>query len=138
MIKTESVVLEIDKKLDLLVKKVELLNYINPINIEDEKKKFFNASFTKNPEFIYPKLDFDAFDLQRQLFSLKIELIDDDIIRSLYEDIIYEYSGLIECIATIGKGKKFYYNSLRFQLVEPILVVAVVLYSQIISYFLVS
>jgi len=113
MIKTESVVLEIDKKLDLLVKKVELLNYINPLNIEEERKKFFESNFTKNPEFIYPKLDFDAFDLQRQLFSLKIELIEDDIIRNLYEDIIYEYSGLIECIATIGKGKKFYYNSLR-------------------------
>lgn len=113
MIKTENVVLEIDKELDVLVKKIELLNYINPINIAEEKRIFFESKFTKNPNFKYPKLDFDAFDLQRQLFSLKIEEIEDQIIRNLYEDIIYEYSGLIECIATIGKGKKFYYNSLR-------------------------
>jgi len=113
MIKTRSVVLEIDRKLDLLVKKIELLNYINPLNIEEEKKKFFESNFTINPSFIYPKLDFDAFGLQRQLFSLEIESIEDTVIRDLYEDIIYEYSGLIECIATIGKGKKFYYNSLR-------------------------
>jgi len=113
MIKTYNVVLEIDRKLDLLVKQIELLNYINPLNIAEEKRKFFNSKFTKNPNFIYPKLDFDAFDLQRQLFSLKIETIEDKLIRNLYEDIIYEYSGLIECIATIGQGKKFYYNSLR-------------------------
>lgn len=113
MIKIESTIIEIDKKLDFLVKKIELLNYINPINIEAERIAFFKANFSENPKFIYPKLDFDAFDLQRQLFNLEIETIEDDIIRNLYEDVIYEYSGLIECIATIGKGKKFYYNSLR-------------------------
>jgi len=31
----------------------------------------------------------------------------------LYKDIIYEYSGLIECIETIGDNRKFYYNSLK-------------------------
>ena len=113
MIKTATVVLKIDKQLDKLVKQIELLNYINPLNIATEKKKFFESNFSVNPAFIYPKLDFDAFGLQRELFSLEIELIEDKIIRNLYEDIIYEYSGLIECIATIGKGKKFYYNSLR-------------------------
>ena len=113
MIKTEATVLELDKKLDFLVKKIELLNYINPLNIQTEKKKFFDSKFTVNPKFEYPTLDFDAFGLQRELFSLKIEHIEDKVIRDLYEDIIYEYSGLIECIATIGKGKKFYYNSLR-------------------------
>ncbi len=113
MVKIESSIIKIDKKLDFLVKKIELLNYINPINIEEEKKKFFASNFTKNPKFVYPKLDFDAFKLQRELFSLEIELIQDDVVRNLYEDIIYEYSGLIECIATIGKAEKFYYNSLR-------------------------
>jgi hypothetical protein len=34
-------------------------------------------------------------------------------LRNLYEDTIYTYSGLIQCIETIGNGKKFYYNSLR-------------------------
>ncbi len=68
MIKTSSVVLEIDKELDYLVKKIELLNYINPLNIATEKENFFDSKFTINPNFIYPKLDFDAFDLQRSSF----------------------------------------------------------------------
>lgn len=113
MIKTEHIVIEIDRKLDVLVKKVELLNYINPLNIEEEKERFFKNKYTENPNFIYPKVDFDSFQLQRELFALPIEDIEDDVVRSLYEDIIYEYSGLIECITTIGKGKKFYYNSLK-------------------------
>jgi len=99
MIKTEASVLELDKKLDFLVKKIELLNYINPLNIQTEKKKFFDSKFTVNPKFKYPILDFDAFGLQRELFSLKIEHIEDKVIRDLYEDIIYEYSGLIERVA---------------------------------------
>ncbi len=113
MTTTDNIVFEIDNKLDQLVKKIELLNYINPINIEVEKERFFQSKFTKNPNFKYPKVDFDSFKLQRELFALKIEDIEDDIIRKLYEDIIYEYSGLIECITTIGQGKKFYYNSLK-------------------------
>ncbi len=113
MTTTNNIVLEIDKELDLLVKKIELLNYINPTNIEVEKIRFFESKFTINPSFKYPKVDFDAFDLQRRLFALPIESITDKTIKALYEDIIYEYSGLIECITTIGQGKKFYYNSLR-------------------------
>jgi uncharacterized protein (TIGR02421 family) len=46
-------------------------------------------------------------------FSQRLERIEDDDIRSLYEDIIYDYSGLVECIETIGQGRKFYFNSLK-------------------------
>lgn len=114
MIKTKDKVLfEIDEKIDFLVKKIELLNYINPTNIEKQKKKFFKSNFTIEPKFKYPKIDFDTFELQRALFAIELNAIEDEVIRKLYEDIIYEYSGLIECIDTIGKGKKFYYNSLR-------------------------
>lgn len=103
----------VDRKIDLLVKKIELLNYINPTNIEKQRKKFFKSNFTIEPKFKYPKVDFDTFELQRELFAINISEIEDEVVRKLYEDIIYEYSGLIECIDTTGKGKKFYYNSLR-------------------------
>jgi uncharacterized protein (TIGR02421 family) len=104
---------EIDEKIDFLVKKIELLDYINPINIEEEKTRFFNSKFTVEPNFKYPTREFNALELQRQLFAVKIEEIEDEVVQKLYEDIIYEYSGLIECIDTISEGKKFYYNSLR-------------------------
>ena len=104
---------EIDHKIDELVKKIEMLNYVNPNNIETEKAKFFNSKYLTDPKFTYPKRDFDKFSLHKEFFALKIDDIEDERLRDFYEDIIYFYSGLIQCIETIGKGKRFYYNSLR-------------------------
>jgi uncharacterized protein (TIGR02421 family) len=108
-----SQLLGIDTRLDALVKTIELLSYVNPVNIESEKEKFFASKYLHNPVFQYPIIDFDKFKLHRELFSLPIELIEDDCLRNLYEEIIYYYSGIIQCIETIGNGKKFYYNSLH-------------------------
>lgn len=104
---------EIDHKIDVLVKKIEMLNYVNPINIEEEKQKFYKSKYLQDPNFKYPKRDFDKFSLHKEFFALKIDEIEDERLRDFYEDIIYFYSGLIQCIETIGKGKRFYYNSLR-------------------------
>ncbi len=104
---------EIDNYIDQLVKKIELLSYVNPINIEEEKQKFFASKYLSDPHFVYPSIDFDKFDLHREFFSQSIEQIEDARLKTLYEEIIYCYSGLIQCIETIGEGKKFYYNSLR-------------------------
>ena len=41
LIKSYQNLFDIDSNLDRLVKKIELLNYINPLNIESEKKTFF-------------------------------------------------------------------------------------------------
>lgn len=106
-------VFEIDNNLDRLVKKIELLNYVNPLNINSEKKRFFASKFNYEPEFKYPKTKFNSYELQRLFFSQRLERIEDDDIRQLYEDVIYEYSGLVECIETTGQGRKFYYNSLK-------------------------
>lgn len=104
---------EIDNQIDILVKKIELLSYVNPTNIEAEKERFFASKYLTDPVFIYPEINFDRFNLHRELFSQPIEQIEDTEIRQLYQDIIYAYSGLIQCIETIGEGKKFYYNSLH-------------------------
>ncbi|MGH1388178.1 flavohemoglobin expression-modulating QEGLA motif protein [Kordia sp.] len=107
------VLFEIDKNIDDLVKKVELLSYVNPLNMEEEKQKFFQSKYLTDPEFTYPTIDFDRFSLHRELFKQPIEQIENESTRALYEDIIYAYSGLIQCIETIGTKHKFYYNSLR-------------------------
>lgn len=104
---------EIDSYIDELVKKIELLSYVNPINIEEQKQKFFASKYLSDPNFIYPSIDFDKFKLHREFFSQSIEHIEDERLKNLYEEIIYCYSGLIQCIETIGEGKKFYYNSLH-------------------------
>lgn len=106
-------IFEIDANINRLVKNIELLKYINPLNIVAEKKKFFSAKYNYEPQFKYPKIRFNGYKLHRLFFSQRLERIDDEDIRLLYEDVIYVYSGLIECIQTIGQGRKFYYNSLK-------------------------
>jgi uncharacterized protein (TIGR02421 family) len=117
IVKTDSpslkALLKIDSDIDKLVRKIELLSYVNPLNIEQEKQKFFASKYLNDPVFKYPEIDFDKFKLHRELFTQPLESISDPQIRQFYEDIIYTYSGLIQCIETIGAGKKFYYNCLH-------------------------
>ncbi len=104
---------EIDTNLDRLVQKIELLSYVNPLNTEKEKQRFFSSKYLENPVFRYPKLKFDPYELHRLFFSQRLERIENDEIRQLYQDVIYYYSNMVQCIETIGQGKRFYYNSLR-------------------------
>jgi uncharacterized protein (TIGR02421 family) len=113
IIETNPNLFRIDHNLNQLVQRIELLNYINPINIESEKKNFFSSKYNENPNFKYRKIDFNAHALQQALFSQKIDTIKDDVSRAFYQDVIYDYSGLIQCIETIGQGKKFYFNALK-------------------------
>lgn len=103
----------IDTNLDKLVKKIELLNYINPVNIEQEKRNFFASKYNVNPNFKYRRIEFNAHKLQQELLSQDIESIKDDETSNFYREVIYDYSGLIQCIESIGKESKFYYNSLK-------------------------
>jgi len=113
VVRTNPNVFVIDRNLNNLVKKIELLNYVNPVNIEQEKRHFFSSKYNINPNFRYRKIDFNPHKLQQELFAQDIESIEDDQTRAFYRDVIYDYSGLIMCVESIGKGSNFYYNSLR-------------------------
>jgi len=104
---------EIDANLDRLIKRIELLAYVNPLNIEKEKQRFFASKYAVEPNFKYPKLKFNPYKLHRLFFSQRLERIQDERLRKSYQDIIYYYANMVQCIETIGRGKRFYYNSLR-------------------------
>lgn len=104
---------EVDANLDRLVRRIELLSHVNPINIEKQKQRFFASKYAIDPVFNYPKIKFDPYKVHRLLFSQRLERIEDEQIRKLYKDIIYYYANMVQCMETIGQGKKFYYNSLR-------------------------
>lgn len=104
---------DIDRNLDRLIRDIDLLNYLNPLNIEQEKRRFFVSKFNEDPVFRYRKVKFNPFEVQREFFSQPLEDIEDSDIQQLYHDTIYEYSGLVNCIAAVGQEKKFFYNSLR-------------------------
>ncbi len=106
------VLFDIDSNLDRLIKRIELLSYVNPLNIEKEKQRFFSSKYAVEPEFKYPKVKFNPYKLQRLFFAQRLEHIKDDTLRTMYKEVINYYSNMIQCIETIGEGRHFYYNSL--------------------------
>jgi uncharacterized protein (TIGR02421 family) len=108
-------IFDIDANIDRIVRRIELLNYINPLNIAQEKKRFFQSKYAHEPQFKYRKVKFNPYKIHRLLFSQRLERIDNEVLRSVYQDVIYNYSGHLQCIETIEKAdSQFYFNSLRF------------------------
>ncbi len=104
---------EIDNELFDLLKNFELLSYVNPINVDSEKEKFFKSNFNINPKFKYRPIKFNTYELKRSLHLIETDKIEDITIRHLYESVI---SGCIDQINMVeSRGtEKFYYNSLRY------------------------
>lgn len=104
---------EVDQRIYNLVKDIELLNYVNPVNIESEKRRFFESKYLNEPKFQYKPCPVDVFKLQQQLFSISIDKVEDEPSQEFYKDLIYAYSNLLQCLGSIGQGRKFYFNSLK-------------------------
>lgn len=106
-------VLKFDKELFDTASRFEILNYVNPVNIEQAKKEFFKSKYTQNPKFIYKPLSINPFEFKRKLYSTNVEIIPDISLRMLYQDVIDAYADKVDLIASIGTDK-FLYNSLRY------------------------
>ncbi|MDZ7741499.1 MAG: flavohemoglobin expression-modulating QEGLA motif protein [Bacteroidota bacterium] len=104
---------EIDRILHKMVWNFEILNFVNPLNIEKERKKFFASEFRYEPRFRYKQLVLDPFEFRRKLYQIPVEKIEDSVIRGLYRDVIDSYADKVDIISSIGR-EKFLYNSLRY------------------------
>lgn len=109
----QSQIIDIDRTLYETLKNFELLGYLTPVNIEQEKKRFFESRFTVNPEFVYRPIKIDPADLKRKLHRLPIERISDVHVQRLYESVINAYSDKIDMVSSIG-SERFLYASLRY------------------------
>lgn len=105
--------LKIDRELFRLVKDFELLKFVNPINVEEEKRKFFESKCTENPDFRYKPININAFEMKRKLHRLEVERINDVNIQHMYESVINSYVDKIDLLASLGTDR-FLYNSLRY------------------------
>jgi len=103
----------LDQELYRLVKSFEILNFVNPVNIEQEKKKFFKAGFRYEPAFRYSQLAIDPFAYRKKLYSLPVDRIQDVSLQQLYRDVINAYADKADIINSIGT-ERFLYNCLRY------------------------
>lgn len=59
----------VDEQLTGIDNKIKLLYYLRPLNLEEEKKKFFE-NFSYNPQFTYPELQYDPLELKKELSTI--------------------------------------------------------------------
>lgn len=109
----EPQVTQIDSKLYKLVQDVDILSFVNPINLQAEKRKFFKAPGTYQPDFRYKPINIDPYLVKQQLFSLPVDIIQDVSIRNLYRRVIEAFADKVDQLATIGLDS-FQYNCLRY------------------------
>lgn len=105
--------LKIDKKLYEIGKNFELLNFVNPINLDKEERLFFKNKELVNPNFKYNPILIDPFKIKRDLYNLETEKIEDVSIQKMYEACINAFVDKTDMLANLGK-ERFLYNSLRY------------------------
>jgi len=105
--------IKLDKELYKLAKNFEVLGFVNPLNIEQEKRKFFRSKFTVNPDFRYKPLTIDPHVFKSKMYRLNVDALEDIHIRQVYIDIIRSYTDKVDLLNTLGT-ENFLYNSLRY------------------------
>jgi len=104
---------KVDNEMFEILKDFELLPYVNPINVDAQKERFFKSKFTINPRFKYKPIKFNPYELKKKLHLLETDKIEDVTIKHLYESVITGCVDQINLLATLGT-QKFFYNSLRY------------------------
>ncbi|MBL6991583.1 MAG: flavohemoglobin expression-modulating QEGLA motif protein [Bacteriovoracaceae bacterium] len=109
----DATALKIDTEIFKLLKKLDVLEFINPRNLEKEKKQFTTSKYRKNPQFEYCPLNIDGPLLKRKLYDLPVDDIADVALQNLYRGVIDSYIDEIDLLSFRG-SEKFMYTSLRY------------------------
>jgi uncharacterized protein (TIGR02421 family) len=109
----EPIVKEIDHKLYSVLKKYDVLSFVNPYNLEFEKKTFFKSKYKISPKFKYKPFTLDPALVKRGLYLLAVDSIHDITLQKLYRAVIDSYIYELELIRH-RENEKFLYSSLKF------------------------
>lgn len=111
--KMDPAILNVDNRLYHVAKGLDTLQYINPINLPSEKKRFFKERGNYEPQFRYKPLQLDPYLFREQLYRLPVDSIRDPGIQALYRDVIDNLGGKIDMLVNIGQ-REFVYSSLKY------------------------
>ncbi|UTW03107.1 flavohemoglobin expression-modulating QEGLA motif protein [Amphritea atlantica] len=103
----------LDNELYELVKGINIIESVSPLNYRLEKAAFFESSFSRNPEFVYSTQKVDSFCLKRSLFNLPVDKLAEAELSQLYSDVIESHVDKIDQYKSIGTPD-FLYESFRY------------------------
>lgn len=106
-------VIKLDRQLYSIAKGINTLSYINPMNLKQEKRRFFLKPHEYQPRFTYRQLDIDPYKFREKLYRLPVEDIRDADIQKMYRKVIDQLAVRIDLLTSIGHDE-FLYNSLRY------------------------
>ncbi len=108
----DPIVLKVDKELANLAGQIDTLQYVNPVNMQYEKKRFLNHR-NYEPVFHYRQLRTDPYEFREKLYKLPVSQIADPPLRELYRNVVDSFATKVEMLTHIGTPS-FLYNSLRY------------------------
>lgn len=110
---SSKVIRRIDAALYRVAKGIDTLRYINPVNLAQERKRFFAQQCNYTPQFRYRQLKIDPFLFRENLYAIPVDNIQDVSIRQLYRSTVDMLARKIDLLTSTGT-EHFLYNSLRF------------------------
>ncbi len=75
---------KVDKSLATIGRRLKMLYFLNPVNSDSERERFWSKRTVYEPRFRYKPLDFDRDLVRRNLYELRIEDIEDPVLQDLY------------------------------------------------------
>ena len=109
----EPAVLSLDKALCQLGKGMETLPYLNPVNLDQEKRRFLESHGRHQPKFRYKPLTLEPFAFKEKLFALPFDEVKDPEVKRLYQDVADNLSRRVDMLTSVGL-EEFRYASLRY------------------------
>ncbi|WP_298441886.1 flavohemoglobin expression-modulating QEGLA motif protein [uncultured Ferrimonas sp.] len=109
----EPALLQLDTKLYALARGVDTLTYVNPLNLQSERKRFSASPRRYQPNYRYRQLALDPAAFREQLYRLPLEALDDPGVKQLYGAAVDNLASKIDLISSVG-SESFLYNSLRY------------------------
>ncbi len=103
----------IDQQLHALVRGINILEAVTPLNHAQQKALFFRQHYSALPSFIYREHNISPFSLKRSLFNLPLEKIQDSDLQQLYLAVVDSYVDKIDQFKSIGTDE-FLYDSMRY------------------------
>lgn len=93
---------EVDRELVAIGRKLKMLYFLNPVNSDAERERFFARKNAYEPRFRYKPLDFDRDLVRRKLYALPVEEIADPDLQDLYRKKRWELDSLLSLLDERG------------------------------------
>lgn len=112
MLKLNKKIKDVDEKLFNIVKKINYIDFFNPINLKDEKEKFFNKIKNKekyNPVFKYRTITKKQKEcLEEQRKKIKIDFEQNDELKKIFNYHKKTLKNRIDLVYEIGNDEKIF------------------------------